>query len=64
MAKDIKYLLFATYLFTGEAMAAGGPIAKGFGADDWMDKLHVLLTVVGLVVFVTIALVYAILRKK
>jgi hypothetical protein len=60
----LNFYLFSLFVFTTEAFAASGPIAKGFGADDWMDKLHVVLTVVGLVAVITITLVTLILRKK
>jgi len=60
----LNFYLFSFFVFTTEAFAASGPIAKGFGADDWMDKLHVVLTVVGLVAVITITLVTLILRKK
>jgi hypothetical protein len=60
----LNFYLVSFFVFTTEAFAASGPIAKGFGADDWMDKLHVVLTVVGLVAVITITLVTLILRKK
>ena len=60
----LNFYLFSFFVFTTEAFAASGPIAKGFGADDWMDKLHVVLTVVGLVAVITTTLVTLILRKK
>ncbi|MDC3286502.1 hypothetical protein OAV67_02475 [Alphaproteobacteria bacterium] len=60
----LNFYLLSFFMITTEALAAGGPIAKGFGADDWMDKLHVVLTVVGLVAVITITLVTLILRKK
>ena len=60
----LNFYLLSFFIVTTEAFAASGPIAKGFGADDWMDKLHVVLTVVGLVAVITITLVTLILRKK
>jgi len=46
------------------AHAASGPLAKGFGANDWLDKIHVVISVFGLVVATTLILVFLILRKK
>ena len=60
----LSFYLLSFCIVTTEVFAASGPIAKGFGADDWMDKLHVVLTVVGLVAVITITLVTLILRKK
>ena len=64
MRSILNLYLLSFFIFTTEVFAASGPIAKGFGADDWMDKLHVVLTVVGLVAVITITLVTLILRKK
>lgn len=64
MRPTLNFSLLSFFIFSTEAFAASGPIAKGFGADDWMDKLHVVLTVVGLVAVVTITLVTLILSKK
>ena len=47
-----------------ETMAASGPIAKDFGADDWMDRIHVVFTVIGLVTVTTTILIILILKKK
>ena len=60
----LNVALLSCFLFVNKVFAASGPIAKGFGADDWLDKIHVVLTVLGLVVFTTLTLVYLILRKK
>jgi len=46
------------------AYAASGPLAKDFGADDWLDKMYVVYSVVGLVVAITLVLVFLILRRK
>lgn len=44
--------------------AAGGPVAKDFGADDWLNKIHVVFSVFGIVAVATIVLIILILRKK
>jgi len=51
-------------LFSTDLLAAGGPLAQGFDGDDWMEKIHVVLTVVGLVLTTTLVLIFFILRKK
>lgn len=51
-------------IFSAELFAAGGPLAQGFDGDDWMEKIHVVLTVIGLVITTTALLVFLILRKK
>jgi len=51
-------------LGVSRALAASGPLAKGFGADDWLDKIYVVLTVFGIVAFTTATLIFFILRKK
>jgi len=38
------------------ANAAGGPVAKNFGAQDWLDKIHIVLSVVGIVAVTTAVL--------
>ena len=60
----LTILNFIVLFFLSKAHAASGPIAKGFGADDWIDKIHVVLTVVGIVICTTAVLVFFILRKK
>lgn len=55
---------FIVLFFVSKAHAASGPLAKGFGADDWIDKIHVVLTVLGIVICMTAILVFFILRKK
>jgi hypothetical protein len=64
MLKKIGYALLAFGVYASEAIAASGPIAKDFSAESWMDKIHVVLIVVGLVIFTTTVLVYAIIRKQ
>ena len=44
--------------------AATGPLAKNFGADDWLDKIHVVFSVFGLVTVTTVILILLILRKR
>ena len=55
----ILYCLSCFYV-----QAASGPLAKGFGADDWLDKIYVVFSVIGLVIITTAILVFLILRKK
>lgn len=43
--------------------AATGPLAKNFGADDWLDKIHVVLSVFALVAVTTVILIVLILKK-
>ena len=60
-----KILAFVLYcLSCFNAQAASGPLAKGFGGADWLDKIYVVFTVIGLVIITTAILVYLILRKK
>ena len=58
------YINFMILFWVSQANAASGPLAKGFGADDWLDKIYVVLTVFGIVVFTTATLIFFILRKK
>ena len=44
--------------------AATGPLAKNFGADDWLDKIHVIFSVFAVVAVTTLILVVLILRKR
>ena len=44
--------------------AATGPLAKNFGADDWLDKIHVIFSVFAVVAVTTLILIVLILRKK
>ena len=44
--------------------AATGPLAKNFGADDWLDKIHVIFSVFAVVAVTTLILVLLILRKR
>lgn len=60
----LTILNFIVLFFLSKAHAASGPLAKGFGADDWIDKIHVVLTVLGIVICMTFILVFFILRKK
>lgn len=60
----LTILNFIVLFFVSKAHAASGPLAKGFGADDWIDKIHVVLTVLGIVICMTAILVFFILRKK
>ena len=60
----LTILNFIVLFFVSKAHAASGPLAKGFGADDWIDKIHVVLTVLGIVICMTTILVFFILRKK
>ena len=60
----LTILNFIVLFFVSKAHAASGPLAKGFGADDWVDKIHVVLTVLGIVICMTAILVFFILRKK
>ena len=63
--KNLLIILnFIVLFFVSKAHAASGPLAKGFGADDWIDKIHVVLTVLGIVICMTAILVFFILRKK
>ena len=64
MQSTIRIFILSFFVFATQAFSAGGPIAKGFGADDWLDKLHVVLTVVGLVAIITTTLLVLILRKN
>ena len=60
-----KILAFVLYcLSCFHAQAASGPLANGFGGDDWLDKIYVVFTVIGLVIITTAVLVFFILRKK
>ena len=47
----------------GVAIASSGPLAEGSGAEAWLDKIHVVLSIIALVVFMTLYLIYIILRK-
>ena len=60
----LNIINFMVFFFVSKAHAASGPLAKGFGADDWIDKIHVVLTVLGIVICTTAILVFLILRKK
>jgi len=60
----VHLTFLSCFLFANTVFAASGPIAKGFGAGAWLDKIHIVLTVVGLVIFTTLILVYLILRKN
>ena len=60
----LTFFYFIIVFFTSKTHAASRPLAKGFGADDWIDKIHVVLTVVGIVICTTAVLVFFILRKK
>lgn len=65
--KRFPALLVITFFISSLPMvsnAASGPIAKDFGADDWLDKIHVVFSVVGIVAITTIILIILILRKK
>ena len=44
--------------------AATGPLAKNFGADDWLDKIHVVFWIFALVAVTTVILILLILRKR
>ena len=57
-------IVFGALLTARLAYAASGPLAKDFGADDWLDKMYVVYSVVGLVVAITLVLVFLILRRK
>ena len=39
--------------------AAAGPLAKNFGADDWLDKIHVIFSVFAVVAVTTLILIVA-----
>ena len=60
----LTILNFIVLFYVSKAHAASGPLAKGFGADDWIEKIHVVLTVLGIVICMTAILVFFILRKK
>jgi len=64
----MRPLLLLSFITMGwtffAAHAASGPLAKGFGVNDWLDKIHVVISVFGLVVATTLILVFLILRKK
>ena len=63
--KNLFIFQFAVYLnLYSVAMASSGPLADGFGAEAWLDKIHVVLCVVALVFFMTAALIYIILKRK
>lgn len=63
--KNLFVLIIFFFLFeVSNAFAASGPLAKGFGADDWLDKVHVVLAVLGCVLLTTTILVFLILHKK
>ena len=53
---------FIIILYEG-AIASSGPLAEGFGAQAWLDKIHVVLGVIALVTLITVFLIYLILRK-
>ena len=65
LTSKTNILTFVLYcLFCFHAQAASGPLAKGFGADDWLDKIYVVFAVISLVIITTAILVFLILRKK
>ena len=44
--------------------AATGPLAKNFGADDWLDKIHIVFSVFVVVAVTTLILIVLILKKR
>ena len=60
----LTFTNFMILFFASKAHAASGPLAEGFGADDWTEKIYVVLTVLGIVLCTTAILVFFILRKK
>jgi hypothetical protein len=52
------------FLCPSYVYAASGPLAEGFGAQAWLDKLHVVFGVVGVVVILTLTIIFAILKKN
>jgi hypothetical protein len=64
MLSTIRLFILSTVFLATQSLAAAGPTAKGFGADDWLDKLYVVFTVIGLVAIITTILVILILRKN
>ena len=44
--------------------AAAGPLAKNFGADDWLDKIHIVFSVFVVVAVTTLILIVLILKKR
>ena len=51
-------------ILNGVAIASSGPLAEGFGAEAWLDKIHVVLGVIALVVLMAAALIYLILKRR
>tara|TARA_B100000287_G_C20330897_1_gene661731 strand:+ start:141 stop:335 length:195 start_codon:yes stop_codon:yes gene_type:complete len=63
--RKLFFFQFILFLYlNGVAIASSGPLAEGFGAEAWLDKIHVVLSVIALVVFMTISLIYLILKQK
>ena len=56
-------LLVLSFCLPDSGNAATGPLAKNFGADDWLDKIHVVLSVFALVAVTTVILIVLILKK-
>lgn len=58
------FIIILNFYLISYTFAASGPIAQDFGADDWLDKLHIIYSIIFLVVITTFILVFLILRKK
>ena len=63
MKKLIIFIFNLNIVFYKGAIASSGPLADGFGAQAWLDKIHVVLGVIALVTLITVFLIYLILRK-
>ena len=63
MKKFIIFIFNLNIVLYEGAMASSGPLADGFGAQAWLDKIHIVLGVIALVTLMTVFLIYLILRK-
>ena len=61
--KKLIILIFNFIIVLYEGAIAIRPLAEGFGAQAWLDKIHVVLGVIALVTLITVFLIYLILRK-
>tara|TARA_A100001037_G_C14978963_1_gene557169 strand:- start:130 stop:333 length:204 start_codon:yes stop_codon:yes gene_type:complete len=62
--RTLAALLVLIFFLPDIGNAATGPLAKDFGADDWLDKIHVIFSVFAVVAVTTLILVVLILRKR
>ena len=59
-----QHIKFCFILFILLSSSCKRSLAKGFGADDWLDKIYVVFAVIGLVIITTAILVFFLILEK